>query len=112
MLNQQTLSGLPAFQRVLELTLPVDDSRELWLKLGHNKFIVGNYSADGHMTAWHTKGSGRNRVRTQLIPDCWEFVSFWAKNNDGGVFFIPTQPQGYPIKEAIAVSDDVAAELD
>ncbi len=112
MLNQQTLSGLPAFQRVLELTLPVDDSRELWLKLGHNKFIVGNYSADGHMTAWHTKGSGRNRVRTQLIPDCWEFVSFWAKNNDGGVFFVPTQPQGYPIKEAIAFSDDIAAELD
>ncbi|MDJ0571421.1 MAG: hypothetical protein QNJ53_20560 [Pleurocapsa sp. MO_192.B19] len=112
MLNQQTLSGFLAWKKVLELTRPVDDSRELWLKLGHNKFIVGNYSPDGHMTAWHTKGSGRNRVRTQLIPDCWEFVSFWAKNNDGGVFFIPTQPQGYPIKEAIAVSDDVAAELD
>ncbi len=55
MLNQLTLSGLPAFQRVLELTQPVDDSRELWLKLGHHKFIVGNYSPDGHFPIWETK---------------------------------------------------------
>ncbi len=34
-----TLSGLQAFQKVLELTRPVDESRELWLKLGHNEFI-------------------------------------------------------------------------
>ncbi len=112
MLNHQTLSGEPAWKKVLELTRPVDGSRELWLKLGHNKFIVGNYSPDGHFEAWHTKGSGSNRVRTQLIPDCWSYVSNWARNNDGGVFFIPTQPQGYPIKEAIAFSDDIAAELD
>ncbi len=112
MLNQLTLSGFPAFQKVLELTRPVDDSRELWLKLGHNKFIVGNYSPDGHFPIWETTDNGKNRIRTFQHPDCWEYVSNWARNNDGGVFFIPTQPQGYPIKEAIALSDDVAAELD
>ncbi len=106
------LSGFPAWKKVLELTRPVNGSRELWLKLGHDKFIVGNYSPDGHFSAWHTKGSGSLRVRTRSIPDCWSYVSNWAKNNDGGVFFIPTQPQGYPIKEAITLSDDIAAELD
>ncbi len=112
MLNHQTLSGLQAFQKVLELTEPVDGSRELWLKLGHNKFIVGNYTTDGHFPIWETTGSGKNRLRTFQHPDCWEFISNWAKNHDGGVFFIPTQPIGYPLKSASAFSDDIAAELD
>ena len=100
------------FKRILELTRPVGDSHEIWLKLGHDKFIVGDYTTDGHFSIWETSGSGKNRKRTRQHPDCWEYVANWAKNNDGGVFFIPTQPQGYPLKEAIALSDDVAAELD
>ena len=116
MLNHLTLSGLPAFQRVLELTQPVDGSTEIWLKLGHDKFIVGNNRRDGHFPVWSTKltdpNNPKSRVRTIRHPDCWEYVSNWAKNNDGGVFFIPTQPIGYPLKDAIALSDDVAAELD
>ncbi len=116
MLNHLTLSGLPAFQLVLELTLPVDGSRELWLKLGHNQFVVGNYTPDGHFPIWETKLTNpedrRSRVKTIQHPDCWDFVSNWAKHNNGGVFFVPTQPQGFPIKDAIALSDDIAAELD
>ena len=115
-LNNLTVSGLQAFQKVLELTKPVNESRELWLKLGHNEFIVGNFTPDGHFPIWSTRltnpTDSRSRIRTKQHPDCWEFVSNWAKNNDGGVFFIPTQPIGYPLKNAIAVSDDIAAELD
>ncbi len=104
--------GREGFRRILSLTRPVGDSHEIWLKLGHDQFIVGNYSADGHFPIWSTSGSGKNRKRTKQHPDCWEYVFNWAKSNDGGVFFIPTQPQGYPLAEAIAFSDDVAAELD
>ena len=53
-LNHFTLSGLQAFQKILELTRPVDESRELWLKLGHNEFIVGNFTPDGHFPIWKT----------------------------------------------------------
>ena len=115
-LNPLTVSGLQAFQKILELTRPVNESSELWLKLGHNEFIVGNFTPDGHFPIWSTRltdpTDSVSRIRTQQHPDCWEYVSNWAKNNDGGVFFIPTQPIGYPLKEAIAVSDDIAAELD
>ncbi len=114
--NQICTSGLPAFQKVLELTRPVNDSTEIWLKLGHNQSVVGNYTPDGHFPIWETKLTNRNdsksRVKTIQHPDCWEYVSNWAKQNDGGVFFVPTQPQGFPIKDAIALSDDIAAELD
>ncbi len=115
-LNNLTVSGLQAWKKVLELTRPVNESRELWLKLGHNEFIVGNFTPDGHFPIWSTRltdsTDSRSRIRTKQHPDCWEFVSNWAKNHDGGVFFIPTQPIGYPLKSAIAVSDDIAAELD
>ena len=111
-MKYRPIEGKEGFRRILELTRPVDDSHEIWLKLGHDKFIVGDYTTDGHFPIWETSGSGKNRKRTRQHPDCWEYVSNWAKKNDGGVFFIPTQPQGYPLKEAIAVSDDVAAELD
>ena len=111
-MKYRPIEGREGFRRILELTRPVGDSHEIWLKLGHDKFIVGDYSRDGHFPIWETSGSGKNRTRTRQHPDCWEYVSNWAKKNDGGVFFIPTQPQGYPLKKAIAVSDDVAAELD
>ncbi|MGK7897180.1 MAG: hypothetical protein AB4372_27080, partial [Xenococcus sp. (in: cyanobacteria)] len=112
MLNPLTVSGLQAFQKILELTLPVNGSSEIWLKLGHNEFIVGNFTPDGHFPIWETNSSGKNRIRTKQHPDCWEYLTNWARNNDGGVFFIPTQPIGYPLKDAIAFSDDIAAELD
>ncbi len=111
-MKYRPVEGKEGFRRILELTRPVGDSREIWLKLGHDKFIVGDYTTDGQFPIWETSGSGKNRKRTRQHPDCWEYVSNWAKKNDGGVFFIPTQPQGYPLKEAIAFSDDVAAELD
>ncbi len=110
------ITGLQAFQTILKLTRPVNGSTELWLKLGHNKFVVGNYTPDGHFPIWETKltdtEDSKSRVRTKQHPDCWEFVSNWAKDNNGGVFFVPTQPQGFPLKDAIAFSDDIAAELD
>ncbi|MDJ0647148.1 MAG: hypothetical protein QNJ60_00440 [Xenococcaceae cyanobacterium MO_188.B19] len=115
-MNIPPIAGLGAFQKILELTKPINESNELWLKLGHNQFIVGSYTPDGHFPIWETKltdsDDSKSRVRTLYHDDCWEYVSNWAKHNDGGVFFVSTQPQGFPLKEAIATSDDIAAELD
>ena len=115
-MNQSSVIGLIAFQTILRLIKPVNGSSELWLKLGHDRFVVGNYTEDGHFPIRETKltrpKDPLSRILTKHHPDCWEFISNWAKHNDGGVFYIPTQPQGLPIKEDIAVSDDIAAELD
>ena len=77
--NQGKLTGLEAFQKVLELTRPVNGSTEIWLKLDHNQFVVGNYTPDGHFPIWETKLTNRDdtksRVRTIQNPDCWEYVS-------------------------------------
>ncbi len=115
-MNQSSITGLVAFQTILRLIKPVNGSTKLWLKLGHNRFVVGDYTEDGHYSIWETRltdpDNTKSRIFTKQHPDAWEFISNWAKQNDGGVFYIPTQPQGLPIKEDIAVSDDIAAELD
>ena len=108
----QNLTGLMAFQKVLQLTQAKTNSQEIWLKLGHNLFLVGDYDSSGRFGVWETSGKGKNRVKTNYHSDCWEFVSKWCRQNDGGVFFIPTQPIGYPLKNYIEKSDDIAAELD
>ena len=110
--RSQNLAGLVAFQKVLQLTQAKTNSREIWLKLGHNLFLVGDYDHSGQFGVWETSGKGTNRIKTNYHPDCWEFVSNWCRNNDGGIFFIPTQPIGYPLKDYIKFSDDIAAELD
>ncbi len=63
--------GREGFRRILSLTSPVGDSHEIWLKLGHDKFIVGDSTTDGHFPIWSTSGSGKNRKRTRQHPDCW-----------------------------------------
>ena len=73
---------------------------------------MGDYNLSGRFGVWETSGKGTNRIKTNYHSDCWEFVSNWCRNNDGGVFFIPTQPIGYPLKDYIKKSDDIAAELD
>ena len=110
--QSQSLTRLAAFQKILELTQPKQDSQEIWLKLGHDLFLVGDYDVSGRFSVWETRGKGKTRIRTRNRQDCWQFVSQWCKNNDGGVFFVPTQPIGYPLKDCIHFSDDVAAELD
>ncbi len=108
--------GLAAFRRILELIQPVGDSKQIWLKINHNRFLVGDYTPDGHFAISETcltdPDNPKSRILTKQHQDCWNYLSNWAKRNNGGVFYIPTQPQGLPIKDAVAVSDDIAAELD
>ena len=108
--------GLAAFRRVLELIQPVGDSHKIWLKLGKNKFIVGDYTTDGHYSVWETcltdPNDPKSRIFTKRHDDAWEFISNWAKHNNGGVCFLHHQPQEFPINESVTVSNSVAVELD
>jgi len=109
------LEGKEAFQKALELIRPLDGSTEIWLKLGSNIFVTGEFSPDGDFLIYATYKTGETadtrQIGAQLGP-AYDIIRDWSENHDGGVFYIPTQPQGYPGKGAIAYSDDIAAELD
>ena len=108
--------GLEAFQIFLSLLRPVNGSREIWLKLGHNCFFVGDYNTSGDFEIAATKltdpADSKSRVKTQKYRAAYEYISLWCDRQNGGAFFIPSQPQGLPLKANVNFSDDIAAELD
>ena len=99
-MKQNPIEGIEGLRRVNELTPPVGDSREIWLKLGQKQFVVINYTSNEHFPTKETWGSARNRARSRLYRDCGKYVDKWGINNDGGVFLIPTQLKGYSLPEA------------
>ncbi len=110
------LIGLKAFQIFLSKLSPVGESREIWIKLGHNQFYVGDFDTTGNFQISQTKlldsQNSLSRVRTYKILYAYNYISQSCKTNEGGAFFIPSQPQGLPLKANVEVSDDIAAELD
>ena len=112
----QEISGLQAFQIFLNLLRPVGDNHEIWIKLGHNNFYVGDFDRTGHFEISSTKlldrADSRSRVKVETYPDAYAFLDNWCKNNDGGAFYLSNPAIGAPLKECISVSDDLAVELD
>lgn len=110
-LEQISVTSFAAFELALSELGPVDGSKQIWLKYGHDRFVVAD-SFDPTGPCWETKGSGTERVRTVQHPNLYEFLVSKEKEYGGGVFLLYSQPQGYPLKECVAVSDNIPAELD
>ena len=110
------LIGLEAFQIFLSKLSPVGESREIWIKLGHNQFYVGDFDTTGNFVIAQTKlldsQNSLSRVKGVNKSCAYNYISQWCDRNNGGAFFIPSQPQGLPLKANVEVSDDIAAELD
>lgn len=108
-----SLTGKAAFQAFLKVLSPVNGSREIWIKIGHNKFFVGSWDKSGDFDLFATSGQGANRRRTYKVTEkAFDFVSRKCRELDGGAFYIPTQPQGNPLKECVEVTDDIGIEID
>jgi len=97
-------------QQFASLLIP---NREIWFKVGHNNFFQGIIAPDGNLTLYNTTGAGRDRKRgLGYRTNGWDFLSRLSRENDGGVFYIPTQPEGAPLKECITTLDDIGIEID
>ena len=106
------LSPFEQFNAFVSVLRPKDGSTEIWFKLGHNKFLVGEFDYSGRFKIYTTKGTGADRQRDYEISDGFDRLSRAARSQDGGVFYIPTQPIGAPTKEAVTSTDDIGIELD
>lgn len=109
---RQPLTGLQAFTTFLKTLSPKDGSQEIWLKLGHNQFYVGEWDETGEFQLFSTKGKGQKRQRGCPVGSAFTYFSARARSEEGGVFYIPTQPQGLPTASAVSCSDDIGTELD
>ncbi len=112
--------GFEAFQMVMSLTIPkrlekdgiTKDCYEMWFKIGSRRLFVGEFSPSGRFPIWTTVGKKTERRRTTKHDDCYAFLNEESKDGEGGVFFIPSQPRGFPLARYVVTSDDVAAEMD
>ncbi len=114
MITTSSLIKFEAFRAFLSTLQPKDGSREIWLKAGHNRFFVGDYHESGHFGIWETEGEGTNRRRTKYHSNGYEFLRALSESEEckGGIFYIPSQPQGFPITECITSTDDIGVERD
>jgi hypothetical protein len=110
-LDRVEITGLEAFDLALSELQPVDSSQEIWLKYGHESFVVMD-TFDPTGPCWETKGNGTERVRTIQHPNRYDFLVNKEKKHGGGVFLLHSQPQDYPLKECVSVSDNICVELD
>ena len=114
--NPSPLTGFAAFKAWLSTLKPKDGSREIWFKYGHNRFCVGDWSEDGIFALTHTKlldrDDSKSRVRTHTVEDGFRELRHLNEIEDGGLFYIPTQPQGLPLADCVTSTDDIPVEID
>ncbi|MBD1825688.1 hypothetical protein H6F51_24785 [Cyanobacteria bacterium FACHB-DQ100] len=112
-LTLTSLTGLAAFRAFLSVLAAVDGSKEIWIKIGHNKFFVGDWNDSGNFELFATSGQGAERRRTYKVTDkAFDYLCRKCRELDGGVFYISTQPQDNPLKECVSKTDDIGIEID
>ena len=121
----ETLTGFEAFRGMLATLAPVEhhgqQSQELWFKAGPKRlYVAPKWDISGRFPLNFTEkpvgGKKTDRdtsVRTH--KDAYETLrDLTIKNGkvDGGVFYLPGQPQGLPLAENIGLSNDIGFESD
>ena len=108
-----SLVGQEATRAFLSTLRPNENSKELWVKLGHSVFYKTDLDFEvGQLTYLQNKDDPTSRIIKSTHTDFLTYLEELSKTKDGGVFYISSQPQEFPIKECVESSDDLVFELD
>jgi hypothetical protein len=93
------------------------DNREIWIKFGHDSVYRAEWDDNGNLsgiaTALEDKDDPYSRdFKGRPIPDLIKHLEARAKKEEGGVFYIPTQPLGLPLAACVTETDDIGIEID
>lgn len=112
-LLETPLTGLEAVTAFLSTLKPKDGSEELWIKVGHSTFYRTDFNFQiGYLTYLEDETNTKSRVIRSEHKDFFNYVDKISKAKDGGVFYVPSQPQGLPLAECVKTSDDIVFEMD
>lgn len=117
MTQPTTAVGADQCRQFVKGLLPKTESREIWIKSGHDSIYRAEWDEQGNLsgilTACLTKDDPLSRQpKGKPIPNLIEHLEVRAKKEAGGVFYIPTQPIGLPIAAAVVETDDIGVEMD
>jgi hypothetical protein len=104
-------------RQFLQGLAPKDDSWEIWIKQGHDNVYQATWDEQGNLsgtlTALKNQEDPSSRIaKGKPITDLIKHLANLCQKQDGGAFFIPTQPQGLPTAEKVLTTDDIGVELD
>jgi hypothetical protein len=112
-----SVQGVDQCRQFLKGLASKDGSKEIWIKFGHDSIYratwdeLGNLS--GTATALATERDPHSRIdKGKPIPDLLKHLHSRSQKEDGGVFFVPTQPIGLPLAECVTATDDIGIEMD
>lgn len=123
------MTGREAFNAHVATLKPKNcpDGAELWFKLGHGRFLLGEITTADSLILEETAlpivgwdedgrpiyGESNTRYRTgKAHQNGFDYLLRQSFKRDGGVFYIPTQPIGKPIAECVTETDDIGIEND
>jgi hypothetical protein len=92
-------------------------SREIWIKFGHNSLYRAQWDEHGNLSGIATKLTQKDVSTSRVdvgpwIADLTSHIAQRAMTEEGGVFYIPTQPQGLPTAASVTETDDIGIEMD
>jgi putative DNA primase/helicase len=113
----EAISALDQCRQFLGTLAPKDGSRELWIKQGNKIFYRAQWHPDGSLTGIEThltneKDTGSRVDKGKPITNLFERLTQRCQREDGGVFYIPTQPLGLPTVDSVDSTDDIGIEID
>jgi hypothetical protein len=96
---------------------PKGGSREIWIKVSHNSLYRAQWDEQGNLSGIATKLTQKDVPTSRIdvgpwIADLTSHVAQRAMTEEGGVFYIPTQPQGLPTAASVSSTDDIGIEMD
>jgi predicted P-loop ATPase len=111
------MQGLDQCRQFLKGLKPKESNRELWVKFGHDSIYRATWDEGGNLSGIATKLENKNAPTSRInkgkpIPDLIKHLDSRARLEEGGVFFIPTQPIGLPMAECVTETDDIGVEMD
>jgi uncharacterized protein (DUF927 family) len=111
------MQGLDQCRQFLKGLRPKGSNRELWVKFGHDSIYRATWDENGNLSGIATKLENKNAPTSRInkgkpIPDLIKHLDSRARLEEGGVFFIPTQPIGLPMADCVTETDDIGIEMD
>jgi hypothetical protein len=114
----EPVEGLQGFLRFMRTVKPIQGSSEIWFKTGHSTFWKGEFNGTGVFDLYRTvkpkkSASVDRQVENRSSGSVYDVLrTVSERQGEMGVFYLPSQPQGNPLRECVEFTDTISVEFD
>ena len=109
------LGLMPCEQLLTQVNHIYSPGEQIWIKLGQCKFFLAELTVNGNLKVHKTQLRDKENSKSRIV-DINYFDEKWlleqSLKRNGGLFYIPGNPQEFPLKECCYQSRDIGTEID